>query len=103
AFPSLMDPVQINDSLYIDGAMTLNLPSEPLKNKGIDIVIGVDLSQPLTPKEQLNSVLAIFNQIIDFGIKKENKRQYEFTDITIKPDLSGLSAKIGRASCRERV
>ncbi len=92
AFPSLMDPVQINDSLYIDGAMTLNLPSEPLKNKGIDIVIGVDLSQPLTPKEQLNSVLAIFNQIIDFGIKKENKRQYEFTDITIKPDLSGLSA-----------
>ncbi len=92
AFPSLMDPVEINDSLYIDGAITLNFPSEPLKKKGVDIVIGVDLSQPLTPREQLNSVLSIFNQLIDFGIKKENKRQYEFTDIAIKPNLDGLTA-----------
>ena len=45
AFPSLMDPVKIGDSLYIDGAMTVNYPSKPLKDKGIDLVIGVDLSQ----------------------------------------------------------
>ena len=47
AFPSLMDPVKIGDSLYIDGAMTINYPSQPLKEKGIVIVIGVDLSQGL--------------------------------------------------------
>ena len=33
AFPSLMDPVKIGDSLYIDGAMTVNYPSKPLKDK----------------------------------------------------------------------
>lgn len=27
AFPSLMDPVKIGDSIYIDGAMTVNYPS----------------------------------------------------------------------------
>lgn len=92
AFPSLMDPVQINNSLYIDGAMTINYPSKPLKDKGIDIVIGVDLSQGLASREKLVSAIDILNQVIDFGIQKETKNQYRYTDINIHPDLTGMSA-----------
>lgn len=92
AFPSLMDPVKIGDSLYIDGAMTVNYPSKPLKEKGIDIVIGVDLNQGLEKRENLTSLIAILNQVIDFNIQKETHRQYEFTDINVKPNLKGLSA-----------
>ncbi|MGZ5193514.1 MAG: patatin-like phospholipase family protein, partial [Kaistella sp.] len=92
AFPSLMDPVKINDSLYIDGAMTINYPSKPLKDKGIDVVIGVDLSQGLANRGNLLSAIDILNQVIDFGIQKETKNQYRFTDINIHPDLTGMSA-----------
>ncbi len=92
AFPSLMDPVKIGDSLYIDGAMTVNYPSKPLKDKGMDIVIGVDLSQGLANRSQLNSLVDILNQVIDFGIQKETKNQYQYTDINIHPDLKGLSS-----------
>lgn len=92
AFPSLMDPVKIGDSLYIDGAMTVNYPSKPLKDKGMDIVIGVDLSQGLVKREQLNSLIDILNQVIDFGIQKETKNQYNYTDINIHPDLTGMTA-----------
>ncbi|MEC5394129.1 patatin-like phospholipase family protein [Bergeyella sp. RCAD1439] len=92
AFPSLMDPVKIGDSLYIDGAMTVNYPSKPLKDKGIDIVIGVDLSQGLATREELNSLVSILNQVIDFGIQKETKNQLNYTDINIHPDLTGLTA-----------
>ena len=92
AFPSLMDPVKIGDSLYIDGAMTVNYPSKPLKDKGMDIVIGVDLSQGLATRQQLNSLVGILNQVIDFGIQKETKNQYQYTDINIHPDLTGMSA-----------
>jgi NTE family protein len=92
AFPSLMDPVKINDSLYIDGAMTINYPSKPLKDKGIDIVIGVDLSQGLANRKDLQSAIAILNQVIDFGIQKETKNQYKYTDINIHPNLNGTSA-----------
>src|SRR5690606_22428273 len=92
AFPSLMDPVKIGDSLYIDGAMTINYPSKPLKDKGIDIVIGVDLSQGLANRENLQSAIDILNQVIDFGIQKETKNQYQYTDINIHPDLTGMSA-----------
>ncbi|WP_312341522.1 patatin-like phospholipase family protein [Chryseobacterium binzhouense] len=92
AFPSLMDPVKIGDSIYIDGAMTVNYPSKPLKDKGIDIVIGVDLNQDLSKREDLNNIISILNQIIDFGIKKDTRRQYRFTDINIKPNLTGMTA-----------
>lgn len=92
AFPSLMDPVKIGDSIYIDGAMTVNYPSKPLKDKGIDIVIGVDLNQDLSKREDLNNIIAILNQVIDFGIKKDTRRQYKYTDINIKPNLKGMSA-----------
>ncbi|WP_312818926.1 patatin-like phospholipase family protein [Kaistella carnis] len=87
AFPSLMDPVKIGDSLYIDGAMTINYPSKPLRDKGIDIVIGVDLSQGLASRENLMSAISILNQVIDFGIQKETINQLQYTDINIKPDL----------------
>lgn len=92
AFPSLMNPVKVGDSVYIDGAITLNYPSKPLLDKGIDIVIGVDLSQGLATKKDLTSVVSILNQVIDMGIQKETINQYEFTDINIHPDLGKLSA-----------
>lgn len=92
AFPSLMNPVKVGDSVYIDGAITLNYPSKPLLDKGIDIVIGVDLSQGLATRDQLTSVVSILNQVIDMGIQKETVNQYNYTDINIHPDLGKLGA-----------
>lgn len=92
AYPGLIDPVKIGEDYYIDGAMTINYPSKPLKDKGIDIVIGVDLSQPLSKQEDLSSAVAILNQVIDFSIKKETLNQYQYTDINIHPDLKGYNS-----------
>jgi NTE family protein len=92
AFPSLMDPVKIGDSIYVDGAMTVNYPSEFLKKKGIDIVIGVDLNQGLSKRDKINSIVDILNQVIDFGIVKETKNQLKYTDVNIKPNLEGLNS-----------
>lgn len=90
AFPSLMDPVKVGDSLYVDGALTINYPSEPLRKKGMDIIIGVNLNQGLNTREKINGIVDIFNQVIDFGIVKETKTQQELTDINIHPNLENL-------------
>lgn len=92
AFPSLIDPVKIGDSLYIDGAVTINYPSKPLKDRNIDLIIGVDLSQGLAKRDQLNSAIDILNQVVDYNIQKETKNQLQYTDINIKPDLTGKTA-----------
>lgn len=90
AFPSLYDPVKIGDSVYVDGAMAINYPSKPLKDKGIDIVIGVNLSTGLNNKEEITSIIDILNQIVDFGIQKETQNQLKYTDINIHPHLKGI-------------
>ena len=90
AFPSLIEPIKINDTIYVDGAMAINLPSKPLKDKGIDIVIGVNLSTGLNDKEQINNIVDILNQIVDFSIQKETENQLYYTDININPNLKGI-------------
>ena len=90
AFPSLIEPVKINDTIYVDGAMAINLPSKPLKDKGIDIVISVNLSTGLNDKEQINNIVDILNQIVDFSIQKETENQLYYTDININPNLKGI-------------
>ena len=72
--------------------MTVNFPSKPLKEKGMDIVIGVDLTLPLANKDELNSAIKILDQVIDFTIQNENKTQYKNTDIRIHPNLKGFSS-----------
>lgn len=90
AFPSLIDPVKIENSIYVDGAVAINYPSQPLKEKGIDIVIGVNLSTGLNTKEQITNIVDILNQVIDFGIQKETENQLKYTDINIHPNLQGM-------------
>lgn len=90
AFPGLLDPVVIGDSLYVDGGVAINYPAKPLKDRGIDFVIGVNLDQGFTKKEDLDNVIAILNQIVSFGITKETKRQLKYTDINIQPVLKDV-------------
>jgi len=91
AYPGLLSPVKINDSLYTDGGISLNYPSEPLKKRGIDIVIGVNLDQGFHKKEDLKSIISIISQISSFSINKETENQVKYTDINIHPRLKGVT------------
>ncbi|PIE50788.1 MAG: patatin [Flavobacteriales bacterium] len=92
AFPSLLDPVEIDNEVYVDGGIAVNFPSKQLKNKGMDIVIGVDLSQGFKKSSQLHSAIDILNQIVDFKIQDNTKKQFKFTDLLIKPPLKNYSS-----------
>jgi len=90
AYPGLLSPVKIGDSLYTDGGISMNYPSEPLKKRGIDIVIGVNLDQGSLKKEELNNIISIISQITSFSIRKETQNQIQYTDINIHPTLDGV-------------
>jgi len=90
AFPGLLNPVEIGDSLYVDGAISINYPSGLLKEQGMDIVIGVNLDQGFEKKENLNNIISILDQIISFGIARETEKQVKQTDINIQPVLDGI-------------
>lgn len=87
AFPSLFQPVLINNQLLIDGGVVNNYPIDELKNKGIDVIIGVDVQDGLANRTDLSSAPEILFQINNFRTINDMKIKSKLTDIYIKPDI----------------
>ncbi|WP_233530706.1 patatin-like phospholipase family protein [Gelidibacter salicanalis] len=88
AFPSLFQPVIINDQVLIDGGVINNYPIEELKAKGMDIIIGVDVQDGLASREDLISAPSILLQINNYRTISDMVEKAEKTDIYIKPDIT---------------
>ena len=87
SFPTLLNPVEMNGKLLVDGGIANNFPVSAMKSKGMDIVIGVDVEGRLFEKDKLNSVIAILNQIISYQMYDKSESEKEKLDVYIHPDI----------------
>ena len=91
AFPSLFQPVLINDQVLIDGGVINNYPIDELKAKNLDLIIGVDVQDTLNTRENLTSAPDVLLQINNFRTIADMNLKSKKTDIYIKPDISNFS------------
>jgi NTE family protein len=91
AFPSLYAPVEIEGRLLIDGGVTNNYPIEEVRKMGADIIIGVDVQDPLKNRDQINGATGVLIQINNYQMIQKMEEKRKATDIYIKPDISGFS------------
>ncbi|MCW4470032.1 patatin-like phospholipase family protein [Flavobacterium sp. MFBS3-15] len=91
AFPSLYAPAEIDGRLLIDGGVTNNYPIEEVKKMGADIIIGVDVQDPLKTRDELKGATGILVQINNYQMINKMKGKRELTDIYVKPDISEFS------------
>ncbi len=114
SIPSVFKPVTFDGRLLVDGGLVNNFPVAEVKKMGADIVIGVDVQSPYFKREDLNSILRIVEQSSKFLRAPMNEKNRAMCDIYLGPGIEEYSissftqydsiiAKIGRASCRERV
>ncbi|MDB6154289.1 MAG: hypothetical protein JWL90_2742 [Chthoniobacteraceae bacterium] len=75
AVPGIFTPYRTGGRLLVDGGLASNLPIETVKAMGADIVIAVDLRTDLLKGEQLNSPLAVTNQVVDIFIQRDTVAQ----------------------------
>lgn len=87
AFPSLFQPVIIDDKVIIDGGVTNNYPIKKLKEKGMDIIIGVDVQDDLSTRKELKSADKILLQINNYRTINDMKEKSKITDIYIQPNI----------------
>jgi len=87
AFPSLFTPYEINGKLYVDGGVVNNYPIKPLKERGVDFTIGIDVQDFLYEKEELNTMIKILEQTSSFINAQEFENQKKYTDILIRPEI----------------
>lgn len=91
AFPSLFQPVVIDNQILIDGGVVNNYPIDELKAKGMDIIIGVDVQNDLATRDELRSAPDIILQINNYRTINDMKLKAKKTDVYIKPDIAGYS------------
>jgi NTE family protein len=91
AIPSVFRPIEIDEQLHTDGGVVNNYPVEELRNRGADIIIGVDVQDSLFNKSGLKSGLDIMGQIINFRTIKAMESKSELTDIYIRPNINKYS------------
>ncbi len=87
ALPSLFQPVYINDRMLIDGGVSNNYPIKELREKGMDIIIGVDVQDNLLDREHLKSAPEILLQINNYRTIRDMKIKTKLTDVYIRPDI----------------
>ena len=91
ALPSLFSPVVINDTVLVDGGVVNNYPVDEVRNKGADIVIGVDVQDSLKSRKKLKSAFDVLVQINNYRTIEDMAEKRGRTDIYINPDIKDFS------------
>jgi NTE family protein len=92
AIPSFFTPVKYQNRLLVDGGIVRNFPVEHVKEMGADIIIGVNLSKGFLQEKELDNIIDILNQSMFLSDGEDTKRQREWCDFLIEPDLTGFHA-----------
>jgi NTE family protein len=102
SIPAVFAPREIDGALLVDGGVSCNLPIDVVRRMGADIVIAVDIGTPLQKREELQSVLAVTDQITTILTRRDADRQIGAMtgeDILIAPDLGDIAtASFDRAA-----
>ena len=88
SIPFYFPPVEVDGRLLIDGGLRNNFPVPNVREKGIDIIIGVDVQRDFRSKEELTSMAKIMDQMIAMSDIDTYKEAKEDADIYIKPELA---------------
>ncbi len=112
--PGVFAPVEIDDHLYVDGGLVRNLPVDIARRMGVDLIIAINLGSSYLPREKIQNVLGVMEQMIAILTEQNVQRslqQLRPGDILIEPELGDFSASdfknaakaiaIGEAAVRE--
>lgn len=63
AIPAVVNPVEIDGRLLVDGGVSRNLPVDVARAMGADVVIAVNIGTPLLRRDEIRSVLSMSDEM----------------------------------------
>ncbi len=90
--PGVVQPTHINNRDYIDGGIVSQVPVHIARQMGADIVIAIDVSGMLLPKDQLNTTVAVMRQAMLIAMHRLSEAEVQSADILIRPELGDIGA-----------
>ncbi len=89
AMPLLFAPVEKDGRWLVDGGIANNLPTDVALQMGADIVIAVDVTSPLRPRNNIRAPWEIADQVTTIMMADPTKNRRRLADVLIQPDLRG--------------
>jgi NTE family protein len=93
ALPAIVNPVEINGRLLVDGGASRNLPVDVAHAMGAKIVIAVNIGTPLHAREQIRSLLGVTEQMMRVVMAQNvhaSLAELGPDDVLISPDLGTI-------------
>ncbi|MEO0998037.1 MAG: patatin-like phospholipase family protein [Pseudomonadota bacterium] len=93
--PGVFTPVEDDGRLLVDGGLAKNLPIDVARAMGVDVVIAVDVGFPLRRVDELDSAVAIADQMLTILIRREADSQaatLSASDVLITPGIGDYSS-----------
>ena len=84
SIPGYFSPTDYMGYYLVDGGVVNNYPVEQVKNMGAEIIVGGDVQSGLYPREKLNSITAIADQITSFSRIGANRIGDSLTDLKVR-------------------
>ncbi len=91
AFPTLLEPFEVEGKLYVDGGVKDNLPVQVLIDMGANYILASKANTPLKDKNECQDFLAILNQTININMNVWVEQSIEKSDLVLSPPLNSFS------------
>lgn len=86
SIPTAFMPKQIDGRVLVDGGVVRNLPVEEAKEMGADIVLAVNVSDPLKSAEELFNIVDILDQTVSFQIAASISQSQSLADFNFEDE-----------------
>ena len=89
--PFLLQPVEIDSFLYVDGGITNNLPIDAMRKMGADIIIASNVTNFLESKENLTTLSSYASQLINIMMFSKIDDELKDANFVIRPSIKHIA------------
>jgi len=91
AIPGMFTAVEMHGRLLSDGGMSRNLPIDVARAMGAEVVIAIDITEPLRDRgEGLDNLFGLSGQILSFISRVNVEEVLDQADLVIAPNVDGV-------------
>ncbi|MBJ6135974.1 patatin-like phospholipase family protein [Marinobacter litoralis] len=95
SIPGIYAPVERGGRLLVDGGIANNLPVSVARDMGADIIIAVDITDPLLKTDDIKEAFSVVGQLTTLLTRRNTEEQLALItdkDILIRPRLEGYGS-----------
>jgi NTE family protein len=90
AYPGIFTPVSINGVLHVDGMLSYEVPTTPLRQMGVDCVLGVHLRTHYSQSSPPGNFFDVIGQCFAIAQTRMSLQWAKDADLLINPNVDGF-------------